>query len=180
MLDNPELGKIILDKMGQAPFKNKTYLKIFERCLEVAKRPLYQPVEIIKDLEDEERSLLSYLLAQEIPGDDPVQIMNIYLESINRCYRQERRKNLLQEISKHENMENGLPDHDLLREYMLLQRIEDAEIAGDQGKIDQLLEEYRQFESNIWKYLERLMASEGRAETDGVMELIERGKSVVS
>jgi hypothetical protein len=35
---------------------------------------------------------------------------------------------------------------------MLLQRIEDAEIAGDQGKIDQLLEEYRQFESNIWKY----------------------------
>jgi DNA primase len=152
VLDNPELGKIILDKMGQAPFKNKTYLKIFERCLEVAKRPLYQPVEIIKDLEDEERSLLSYLLAQEIPGDDPVQIMNIYLESINRCYRQERRKNLLQEISKHENMENGLPDHDLLREYMLLQRIEDAEIAGDQGKIDQLLEEYRQFESNIWKY----------------------------
>ena len=148
VLNNPEMGKIVLDKMGQVPFKNKTYLKIFKRCLEGAGRPLYRPVEILKDLEDEEKSLLSYLLAQEIPGDDPVQIMNIYLESINRCYRQERRKNLLQEISKYKNTENGLPDHDLLREYMLLQRIEDAEIAGDQVRIDQLLQEYRQFVSN--------------------------------
>ena len=92
--------------------------------------------------------MLSYLLAQEIPGDDPVQIMNIYLESINRCYRQERRKTFCRKSANIKIQKNGLPDHDLLREYMLLQRIEDAEIAGDQVRIDQLLQEYRQFVSN--------------------------------
>jgi DNA primase len=152
VLENPEMGKIILERMGQAPFNNSTYQKIFERCLEVNDPSHYQPAEMVKDMEDEEKDLLCYLLAQGIPGDDPVQIMNMYLKSINRFLRQERRENLLKEISTLEHRENDRSLHGLLRELMILKRIEEAERAGDQGKVDLLLQEYGQFGSNNRKY----------------------------
>ncbi len=152
VLENPDLGKTIVDKMGQAPFKNKSYQKLYEHCMKVAKGPLYQPVEIFKDLDDDERGLLSFLLTQGIPGEDPVQIMNLYVESINRCLRQERRENLLKEINKVEKTGNNWLYNGLLHELMILKRIDEAERDGDQGRIDQLLQEYRQLESNNWKY----------------------------
>ena len=120
--------------------------------MKVAKGPLYQPVEIFKDLDDDERGLLSFLLTQGIPGEDPVQIMNLYVESINRCLRQERRENLLKEINKVEKTGNNWLYNGLLHELMILKRIDEAERDGDQGRIDQLLQEYRQLESNNWKY----------------------------
>lgn len=152
VLENPQLGKVILEKMGQVPFNNSVYQKIFERCLEITDLSLYKPAEIIKDFEDEEKDLLCYLLAQGIPGDDPVQIMNMYLQSINRFLRQERRENLLKKIGTLEHKENDQLMHDLLSELMILKRIEEAERAGDQGKIDLLMQEYGQFGSSNRKY----------------------------
>lgn len=165
ILEDPSLGKTVLAEMGEVPFKDQRYQRIFKCCMEVAERPVYRPVEIFNRLDDGDQAVLSLLLTQQIPGEDPVQIMKGYLECISRSNRQERREILLQEISEAEKSGNHLLYSELWNEYIILRGIAEAEKVGDQSRIEKLLQEYRQFlQSNKrGSTLERgVMACEGR------------------
>lgn len=153
VLEDPSLGAMILDEFGNDTFKHPRYKKIFNYCMEAANRPVYRPAEIFNHLEDEDQTVLSLLLTQEIPGENLVQIMKGYVESISRSNRQERREMLLKEISETEKSGNSGLYHNLLCELMILQGIAEAEKVGDHGRIERLLQEYRQFlKSNNWKH----------------------------
>ncbi|HBC93410.1 MAG TPA: DNA primase [Pelotomaculum sp.] len=145
-LEDPSLARAVHEKMGGEHFQDPRYRKIFKHCLEIAERPRYQPAEIAQYLDDDEQALLSMLLIQEIPGDDPVEILNSHMKSVVRCRRQERREKILKEIGEAEKL--GSHYH-LLRELMILQGIDEAEKVGDQARARKLQEDYRKLiESN--------------------------------
>jgi DNA-binding protein H-NS len=80
------------------------------------------------------------LLTQEIPGDNPVEILNSHIDSLFRCLRQERREKILREIGEAEKL--GSHYH-MLRELMILQGIDKAEKVGDQARARKLQEDYQ-------------------------------------
>lgn len=148
-LEDPSLARAINEKMGNEHFQDPRYQKIFKYCLEIAGRSPYQPAEIAQHLDDGEQALLGMLLTQEIPGDDPVEILNSHIESIVRCRRQERREKILKEIGEAEKL--GSHYH-MLRELMILQGIDEAEKVGDQARVRKLQEDYQKLiESNTGK-----------------------------
>jgi len=142
ILEEPSLGKTVL---AEAPFKNQCYQRIFRHCMKTAERPVYRPAEIFSYLDDEDQTMLSLLLTQEIPGENPVQIMKGYLECISRSNRRERREILLREIGEAEKAGDHLLYGELWSEYIILRGIDQAEKVGDQSRIEKLLQEYRQF-----------------------------------
>jgi DNA primase len=141
-LEDPSLARIINEKMDDEQFQDSRYQKIFKKCLEIAGRPQYQPAEIAQYLDDGEQALLGMLLTQEIPGDDPVEILNSHIESIVRCRRHERREKILRKIGEAEKL--GSHYH-MLRELMILQGIDEAEKVGDQARARKLQEDYQKF-----------------------------------
>lgn len=141
-LEEPALARTVHEKMSGEHFQDPRYQKIFKYCLEMSNRAQYQPAEIAQYLDDDEQALLGMLLTQEIPGDDPVEILNSYVESIARCRRQERKEKILKEIGEAEKL--GSHYH-LLRELMLLQGIDEAEKVGDQDRIRKLQADYQEF-----------------------------------
>ncbi|MGI6490818.1 MAG: DNA primase [Pelotomaculum sp.] len=140
-LEDASLAKIIRDKLENGRFQDQRCQKIFDHCLEIAAKSTYQPAEIAPYLNDEEQALLSRLLTREIPGDDPVEIINSHIESIARCRRQERREKILKEIGEAEKL--GIHYH-LLQELMILKGIDEAEKVGNQARAKKLLEDYQQ------------------------------------
>ncbi|MDD3653406.1 MAG: DNA primase [Desulfotomaculaceae bacterium] len=142
IIEDPSLVVTIQEKLGPEPFSNNSYHKIFKHLHEAINKPVYHFAELFNYLEDDEQTLLSYLLTLEIPGEDRNQVMIDYVECISRCNRQERRMMLLQEISKAEK--SGSHWHDLWREYSLLRRIVEAERLGDRKRTANLLQEYQQ------------------------------------
>lgn len=144
ILDDPSLGVMILDEIGERPFKTPYYHNIFKHCMDLAGRPGYRPEEIFNFLESEEQSVLSRLLMQDIPGENPDHILKAYIRSVNRCIRQDRKGDLLREIQEAERSGNHRQSNDLLRELMMLKEIDEAEKAGDHGRVAGLLQEYRQ------------------------------------
>ncbi|MCL6607327.1 MAG: DNA primase [Geminicoccaceae bacterium] len=91
VLEDPALCSLIWDRLGNSAFRNPQYQIIFKECLEAAKQPVYRPVELFNKLEDDEQRVLSMLLAQEIPGENLVEIMESYIDAIGRSNRRERR-----------------------------------------------------------------------------------------
>jgi len=87
--------------------------------------------------------MLSMLLTLEIPGEDPVNIMKCYIDSINRCMRQERREKILEEIKNMEKSDNNMLNNDLLRELVFLKGIDEAEKAGNLERAAELMVDYR-------------------------------------
>lgn len=141
-LEDPSLARTVHEKMGGEHFQDPRYQKIFKHCLDISGKPQFQPAEIAQYLDDEQQALLGMLLTQEIPGDDPVEILNSHIESIVRCRRHERREKILKEIGEAEKL--GSHYH-LLRELMLLQGIDEAEKVGDQARARKLQEDYQEF-----------------------------------
>ncbi|MBP7331335.1 MAG: DNA primase [Firmicutes bacterium] len=143
VLDDPSLGEIILAEVGEIPFKNDNYQRIFMNCLELYKSPGYRPEGLFNILENSDQNVLSMLLTLEIPGEDPVNIMKCYIDSINRCMRQERREKILEEIKNMEKSDNNMLNNDLLRELVFLKGIDEAEKAGNLERAAELMVDYR-------------------------------------
>jgi len=153
VLEDPSLVEMVLEKLGEDPFNNIYYKKIFKHILKMCKQPGYQPAELFNYLEDEEQALLSHLLTTEIPGESQVQTMEDCMEAIIRCNRHERRVALLNEISEAEKSGNHELYNILWREYVILRGIAEAERVGDRDRITRLLQEYRQFVNiDTWKH----------------------------
>ncbi|MCG9967073.1 DNA primase [Pelotomaculum terephthalicicum JT] len=153
VLEDPSLVEIILKELGEEPFRNTSHKNIFKQFLIISREPFYQPAKIFNYLKDDEQPLLSQFLLHDIPGENRVQIMKDYLESIHRCNRQERREKLIKEIGDAEK--SG--DHDLYgylwREYIILRGIAEAERIGDHDRLANLLHEYQQFlKTDTWKH----------------------------
>lgn len=151
IIEDPSLVVTVLGKLGPEPFSSNNYHKLFKQVQKAINKPVYQLAELFNYLEDEEQTLLSYILTLEIPGENREQVVSDYIEYISRCNRQERRMILLQEISKAEK--SGSHWHDLWSEYILLRGIAEAERLGDRERTAVLLQEYRQL-INIdkWKH----------------------------
>ena len=69
--------------------------------------------------------------------------MKCYIDSINRCMRQERREKILEEIKNMEKSDNKMLNNDLLRELVFLKGIDEAEKAGNLGRAAELMVDYR-------------------------------------
>jgi len=153
VLEDPSLVEIVLEELGEEPFRNKSYQNIFNHFLLLSKEPFYQPAKIFNYLKDDEQTLLSQLLVQDIPGENQVQIMNGYLELINRCNRQERGETLIKKIGEAEKSgDHGQYQH-LWREYIILRGITEAERIGNHDRIVKLLHEYQQLlKTDTWKH----------------------------
>ncbi|BAF59087.1 MAG: DNA primase [Pelotomaculum sp.] len=147
VLEDPSLGTHVVEEMGPEPFRNPQYQKIFELCRNAAGRPVFRPAEIFSSLEDDEKNVLSFLLTQDIPGENLVQIMKNHIDSIRRFERRERREALLKEIAKAEKAGNHSLCNELWREYIILRSIAEAEKNGEQGRAAELMLEYREFVS---------------------------------
>lgn len=145
VLDDPSLGEIIRSEIGEVPFKNHNYQRIFKNCLELYNKPGYRPEGMFNVLDNEDQNLLSQLLTLDIPGENPDILMKSYMESINRCIRQERREEILEEIRNLEKTGDSSLYNDLLREIVILKGIDEAEKAGDQARADHYLNEYKKF-----------------------------------
>lgn len=143
VLEEPSLADMILEEMGDEPFKNPSHMRIFRQCLKAARRQVYRPAEIFKYLGDEDQPVLSMILSQEIPGVNLVQIMRDLLESIGRINRQERRETLLSKISEAEKLDQLTLHDELLREYIILRGIAEAEKSNDSERYSDLLQKYR-------------------------------------
>ncbi|OPY57749.1 MAG: DNA primase [Pelotomaculum sp. PtaU1.Bin035] len=153
ILEDPSLGEIVLEELGEKPFSSNYFQNIFKYVLAAYKKPAYQPAELFNYIEDDEQALLSFLLTLEIPGDNYIQIMRGYLESINRCKRQERREILLKEINEAEKSGNDWLLNDLWREYIVLKGITEAEWTGDHGRVASLMQENQHIlKTGSWKH----------------------------
>ncbi len=145
VLDDPSLGEKIMAGIGEIPFKNDNYQRIFVNCLELYKSPGYCPEGLLNLLDSEEQNLLSKLLIMDIPGENPAKIMKCYIDSINRCIRQERREEILEEIRNLEKLDGSMLDNNLLRELVLLKGIDEAEKADNYVRVAELTAEYREY-----------------------------------
>ncbi len=143
VLDDPSLGEIILAEIGENPFKNDNYQRIFISCLELYKSPAYRPEGLFSMLDDHKQNLLSKLLTLDIPGENPVTIIKSYINSINRCTRLERREEILEEIKSLEKMGNNKQYDQLLRELVFLKGIDEAEKTGNLERAGELMVDYR-------------------------------------
>ncbi len=146
VLDDPSLGEKVVTGIGEIPFKNDNYQRIFVNCLELYKSPGYCPEGLLNLLDsEEEQNLLSKLLIMDIPGENPVKIMKWYIDSINRCIRQERREEILEEIKNLEKLDGSMLEKDLLRELVLLKGIDEAEKADNFLRVAELTAKYREY-----------------------------------
>jgi DNA primase len=145
VLEDPALGETILAEIGEIPFKNDNYQRIFEKCLELYNKPGYRPEGMFNILDNEEQNLLSQLLTLDIPGKNPVKIMKSYIDSIHRSIRQGRREEILEEIRDLEKSGDHLLYNELLRELVVLKGIEAAEKAGDGDRTADLLQKYNRY-----------------------------------
>lgn len=154
VLDDPSLGEIIQAEISEVPFKNHNYQRIFENCLELYNKPGYRPEGMFNVLDNEDQNLLSQLLTLDIPGENPDKIVKSYIDSINRCVRQERREEILEEIRDLEKTGDSSLYNDLLRELVVLKGIDEAEKAGDHARAADYLNEYKKFSNfNNGKHL---------------------------
>lgn len=119
ILEDPALGKAVLEERGESFFYQSVYRKIFNLCLNATGPGAYRPAMIFKHLTDDEQKLLSGLLMEEIPGGDLVQILRCLIEAIDRINIKEHKEQLLRKIAA-------------------------AEKAGDQERLAQLLRDLRQ------------------------------------
>ncbi|MDD4766547.1 MAG: DNA primase [Desulfotomaculaceae bacterium] len=145
VLDDPSLGETILAEIGEIPFKNDNYQRIFMNCLELYKSPGYRPEGLFNILDNDDQNLLSKLLTLDIPGENPVNIMKCYIASIKRCIRQERREGILEEIKELEKSGNNMLYNDLLRELVYLKGIDEAEKAGNSERTVELMVDCKKF-----------------------------------
>lgn len=148
VLDDPSLGETILSEIGEVPFKNHNYQRIFKNCLELYIKPGYRPEGMFNILDNDDQNLLSNLLTLDIPGENPIEIMKNYIDSVNRCIRQERREEILEEIKELEKSGNSLLYNDLLRELVVLKGIDEAEKAGDKDRAAGYMNEYKKYFGN--------------------------------
>lgn len=154
VLDDPSLGEIIQAEISEVPFKNHNYQRIFENCLELYNKPGYRPEGMFNVLDNEDQNLLSQLLTLDIPGENLDKIVKSYIDSINRCVRQERREEILEEIRDLEKTGDSSLYNDLLRELVVLKGIDEAEKAGDHARAADYLNEYKKFSNfNNGKHL---------------------------
>ncbi|MFX4263413.1 DNA primase [Pelotomaculum propionicicum] len=143
VLEDPSLAETIRSEIGEVPFKNHNYQRIFKNCLELYNKPGYRPEGLFNILDNDDQNLLSHILTLDIPGENPIKILKSYIDSINRCIRQERREEILEEIRDLEKSGNSAIYNDLLRELVLLKGIDEAEKAGDQDRAAGFLNEYK-------------------------------------
>ena len=145
ILEKPDLGEEAAGKLGPKPFFRPFYQKVFQFCLEAAKKPLYSPADLLDRFNEDEQQHLSMLLTGEIPGDDLVHIMESYVEAIGRMNRRERREEILREIDDADKSGNEQRCTILLKELSILHEIGEAEKAKESGRCARLLHNYRQF-----------------------------------
>ena len=144
VLEDPALAGRLLEEFGKAPFKNPVYGKIFSLYVERSGQ-LNGPAELLKYLPEEGQAALSKLLTHELPDGSPKDIMEQYIQSMKRCDRQVRRRELIRAIREAEEKGHKALYDVLCREYIILRSIEEAEKTGDAGRLGALLEEYRCF-----------------------------------
>lgn len=145
VLEEPSLGLSLAEELGETPFNNRHYQRIYLNCMELSLRQVFRATDLFSCLPEEDHNVLSQILTQEIPGGDLVQIMSMYLESIARCNRRERREMLLKEIGMAERAGKTWLCNDLLRELSILKGIDQAEKAGDRKLMATLIQEHQQF-----------------------------------
>lgn len=145
VLEDPSLAETIRAEIGEFPFKNHNYQRIFKNCLELYNKPGYRPEGLFNILDNDDQNLLSHILTLDIPEENPIKILKSYIDSINRCIRQERREEILKEIRDLEKSGNSNIYNDLLRELVILKGIDEAEKAGDQDRAAGFLNEYKKF-----------------------------------
>jgi len=148
VLEDPSLARFVREETGEEPFKYAVHRKIFTYCMQFAGRPDYRPAEIFRHLSGDEQTVLSMILTQDVPGEDPAQILKDLLESIGRFDRQERREALISKINEAERAGDQKLYGELLREYVILRGIAEAEKLNDRERCLSLLNEYRQLQGS--------------------------------
>ncbi len=144
VLEDSSLAGRLLKEFGGQPFKNPVYGKIFSLYTERSNQ-LNGPSELLKYLPEDGQSALSKLLTAELPGGNPGDIMEQYIQLMKRCDRQTRRQELIKAIREAEEKGDKALYDMLCREYIILRSIAEAEKMGDVKRLETLLEEYRSY-----------------------------------
>lgn len=145
VLEEPDLGYTVMEKIGAEPFSKPFYRKVFRLCLEAASKQDYCQADIFNYLDQDEQKTLSVMLTGEIPGDNLVYILESFIDAIGPLARRERREEILVEIADARRAGDDQRCLQLLEELKILQDIREAEKAKDNGRSAYLLQVYRHF-----------------------------------
>ena len=143
IIEDPSYGEILIKELGNTPFRNEAFNKIFSQILAVAEQPDYKPAKLMTNLEENEQVILSRMLASDVSLEKPEQWVSDYINVIKREDRRERRETILQEIGAAEKLGDQALYGNLWREFVLLRGIAEAERTGDPVQAENLLDEYR-------------------------------------
>lgn len=102
VLEAPERLDAVLKALGEDFWEVAAHRQIFELIRESRARGGFEPARALDELDEPAASLMSRLLFEKIPGDDPLKIMNDYIEAIKRNLTVKKRIRLLQELAEAE------------------------------------------------------------------------------
>lgn len=106
VLENPELIPTIKSELGTNFFSNDVLKKIFEQALSLIEQSTYSPAALLEILTENCREVVSKLLLQELPGDNPAEVLPPYLKAMKEFLRKEKRLILMDSLVEAEKAGN--------------------------------------------------------------------------
>ncbi len=115
ILENPRLVSTVQKELENNFFSYPVFNRVYEKALPLMERKDYSPANIFDLLDENDQKVLSDLLMENIPDTEPVKILPSYIEAMQKFLRQERRESLMDKLVE-------------------------AERAGDQKQVSEILE----------------------------------------
>lgn len=104
ILEEPGLARDVQKELGLRLFKNPGCDRIFKELLNNIERPQqYRLDTLYNQLGEEDQQLLTTVVTQTIPGENPVQILTAYVETFKKWHKKENRDQLLGQLAEAEN-----------------------------------------------------------------------------
>lgn len=104
VLEEPGLAREIQQELGLGFFKNPGCDRIFKVLLNNIEQPQQYRLDTLYDqLDEQDQQLLTTVVTQNIPGENPVQILNGYVDSFKKFKKKENREQLLGQLAEAEN-----------------------------------------------------------------------------
>lgn len=105
ILEEPGLARDVQQELGSWLFKNPGCDRIFKVLLNNIERPQQYRLDTLYDqLDAEDQQLLTTVVTQTIPGENPVQILNAYVETFKKWHQKENREQLLGQLAEAEKI----------------------------------------------------------------------------
>ncbi|MTI84724.1 MAG: DNA primase [Firmicutes bacterium] len=116
ILENPQLVSTVQKELEENFFNHPMLDRVFKTALPLIERSDYNPAIIFDFLDEDDQKVLGDLLMENVPEAEPVKILPSYIEAMQKFLKRERRESLMDKLIE-------------------------AEKAGDQKRVSEMLEQ---------------------------------------